>query len=78
VLAHRLNASFRELRRELPLAVPAPHEVFTRFIAKVFLTDALRYFGGAAGQCEIDNTSVVVAHGSGAKAVMAPSSAHMP
>lgn len=48
------------------------YEVFTRFIAKVFLTDALRYFGGAAGQCEIDNTSVVVAHGSGAKAVMAP------
>ncbi|RLB53063.1 MAG: IS21 family transposase [Deltaproteobacteria bacterium] len=44
---------------------------FNRFWCKVFLTDALRYFGGAAGRCIVDNTSVVVAAGMGANAVMA-------
>jgi transposase len=45
---------------------------FTRFEAKVFLTTALKYMGGSCGRCIIDNTSVIVAHGSGSDAVMAP------
>jgi len=45
---------------------------FTRFEAKVFLTAALKYMGGSCGRCIIDNTSVIVAHGSGSDAVMAP------
>lgn len=45
---------------------------FTRFECRVFLTDALQYFGGSAGRCMIDNTSVLIAKGSGADAVPAP------
>ena len=45
---------------------------FTRFACKVFLTDALRYFGGAAKRCMIDNTHVVVLRGSGATMVPVP------
>lgn len=45
---------------------------FTRFECKVFLTDALVYFGGACGRCMIDNTHVVVASGSGPDMVPAP------
>jgi transposase len=45
---------------------------FNRFTCKLFLTDALRYFGGACGVCMIDNTSVVVASGTGANMVPAP------
>jgi hypothetical protein len=45
---------------------------FNRFYAKVFLSDALAFFGGAAGRCVIDNSSVVVAHGTGSRAVPAP------
>jgi hypothetical protein len=44
---------------------------FNRFWCRVFLTDALTYFAGAAGRCMVDNSSVVVAHGSGRDAVMA-------
>lgn len=40
---------------------------FTRFECKVFLTEALQYFGGAAGRCMIDNTHVVVLRGTGAQ-----------
>ena len=36
-----------------------------RFECKVFLTDALAYFGGAARRCMIDNTHVVVLRGTG-------------
>lgn len=32
---------------------------FTRFECKVFLTDAIEYFGGACGDCMVDNTSVI-------------------
>ena len=46
---------------------------FTRFEARVFLTEALQYFGGSTQLCVIDNTSVVLAGGSGADAVIAPS-----
>ena len=45
---------------------------FTRFEAKVFLTQALEYMGGSCPRCIIDNTSVMVAHGSGPDAQIAP------
>lgn len=45
---------------------------FNRFWCKVFLTEALEYFGGAAGRCMLDNSSVVIAHGTGKNAVVAP------
>jgi transposase len=45
---------------------------FTRFACKVFLTEAVKYFGGAAGKCVIDNTHVVVLHGTGAEMVPVP------
>jgi hypothetical protein len=45
---------------------------FTRFYCKAFLTEAARFFDGVAKTCIIDNTHVVVAHGTGAQAVMAP------
>ena len=38
---------------------------FTRFECKAFLTEALRYFGGGASRCLIDNTHVIVASGTG-------------
>jgi transposase len=37
-----------------------------RITCKLFLTEALRFFGGAAARCMIDNTHVVVLRGSGA------------
>jgi transposase len=45
---------------------------FRRFECKVFLTDALEYFGGAAGRCMIDNTHVVVLKGTGKTMVPGP------
>jgi len=45
---------------------------YTRFEAKVFLTEAFIYMDGACQRCIIDNTSVIVAKGSGPDAVMAP------
>ena len=45
---------------------------WNRFWVKVFLTEALRFFEGAAAQTMIDNASVVVARGTGKEAVMAP------
>ena len=48
------------------------YPVFTRFEAKVFLTEALRFFEGACPRCTIDNTSVLVAGGSGPDALIAP------
>jgi transposase len=45
---------------------------FHRFYAKVFLTEALQYLGGSAGQCMVDNSSVIIAHGTGKNAVPAP------
>jgi hypothetical protein len=48
------------------------YPVFNRLYCKVFLTDALDYLGGAAEICEIDNTHVVVASGTGARMVPAP------
>jgi len=48
------------------------YPTFQRFDCKVFLTDALSYFGAASAVVMIDNTHVVIAHGSGAGAVIAP------
>jgi len=45
---------------------------FTRFEAKAFLSEAFEFNHGTATRCTIDNTSVLVAHGSGPDAVMAP------
>jgi hypothetical protein len=45
---------------------------FSRFECKHFLTQAIAYFGGAAAQCMVDNSNVVVAAGSGAQMVPAP------
>lgn len=45
---------------------------FTRFEAKVFLTEAFRFMDGTCPRCMIDNTSVIVAHGSGPDADIAP------
>jgi transposase len=45
---------------------------FTRFECKVFLTEALQYFGGAAARAMIDNTHVVVLKGTGANMVPVP------
>jgi len=36
-----------------------------RFDCKVFLTEALRYFSGTPSRVMIDNTHVVVLHGTG-------------
>jgi hypothetical protein len=38
----------------------------------VFLTEALKYMDGSCRRCIIDNTSVIIAHGSGSNAEMAP------
>ena len=45
---------------------------FRRFEAKCFLADAFRYLDGAAYTCLIDNTSVVLAAGSGVDAQISP------
>jgi hypothetical protein len=48
------------------------YPTFQRFDCKVFLTDALRYMGGAAKRVMIDNTHVVVLRGSGRDMVPVP------
>jgi len=48
------------------------YEVFTRLTARIFLTEAARFFGRMANRCVVDNTSVVVVGGSGKNAVFAP------
>ncbi len=45
---------------------------FTRFECKAFLTEALKYFGGGAADCMIDNTHVIVAAGTGEHMIPAP------
>ena len=48
------------------------YPAFTRFEARVFLTSAFRYMDGTCPRCTIDNTSVIVACGSGPDAEIAP------
>jgi transposase len=50
----------------------AYYPTFDRFWCKTFLTEAFRYFGGTCKECMIDNTHVVVAHGSGQTMVPVP------
>lgn len=45
---------------------------FTRFEAKVFLADGFAFMEGVSDRVVIDNTSVIVARGSGPSAEMAP------
>lgn len=45
---------------------------FQRFDCKVFLTDALRYFGGVTERVMIDNTHVVVLRGTGRQMIPVP------
>src|SRR5205807_8688398 len=48
------------------------YPTFQRFDCKVFLTEALCYFGGAPTRVLIDNTHVVVLHGTGLEMVPVP------
>ncbi len=48
------------------------YPTFNRFYCKVFLSEALQYFGGAAGRCMLDNSNVVIACGTGKNALVAP------
>ena len=48
------------------------YPTFRRFDCKVFLTDALRYWGGTTTRVMIDNTHVVVLRGSGRDMVPVP------
>src|SRR5579863_4765719 len=48
------------------------YPTFRRFDCKVFLTDAVRYMGGAAARTMIDNTHVVVLRGTGREMVPVP------
>jgi ParB/RepB/Spo0J family partition protein len=44
---------------------------FSRLECRAFLSDAAQFFGGCARRCMTDNTSVVIAHGTGKDAVPA-------
>jgi hypothetical protein len=48
------------------------YPTWNRFWCKVFLTDALVFLGGAASRCMVDNSSVVIARGTGKNATIAP------
>ena len=48
------------------------YPTFTRFECKLFLSDALQYFGGSCEICMIDNTHVVVLQGTGRDMVPVP------
>jgi hypothetical protein len=48
------------------------YPVFTRFEARVFLDGAFKFLDGTCPRCIIDNSSVIVAHGSGPDAEIAP------
>jgi len=48
------------------------HPTFQRFDCKVFLTEALRYMGGAPRRVMIDNTHVVVLRGTGSEMIAVP------
>lgn len=48
------------------------YPTFTRFEAKAFLTEAFRFLEGTCARGLIDNTSVIVAGGSGPQALIAP------
>lgn len=45
---------------------------FDRFVMKCFIDEALRHWGYCAHTCIIDNSSVIILHGSGSSAVIHP------
>ena len=45
---------------------------WSRFECRVFLSEAIQWLGGAAADCMLDNSSVIIAHGTGKDAVPAP------
>jgi transposase len=45
---------------------------WTRFHARVFLTAALKHFGGSSAQCMLDNSTVILLRGTGPDAVVSP------
>ena len=45
---------------------------WSRFEARLFLSEAIIHFGGAAKRCVVDNLTVIIAHGLGREAVAAP------
>jgi transposase len=77
---HDVVVGGRELRLQCASAVlcfsrrhyAQVYPTFNRFYCKVFLTEAFEYFGGASTQVMIDNTHVIIAHGTGKSAVAAP------
>ncbi len=48
------------------------YPTFNRFDCKVFLSEAIQYFGGSCQTCMIDNTHVVVLKGTGASMIPVP------
>ena len=48
---------------------------WARLECRSFLTEAVQYFGGSASRCMLDNSTVIIAHGTGRDAVPAPSMA---
>ena len=45
---------------------------FTRFEARIFLNRGFVFMNGTCPRCTVDNTSVIVAHGSGPETVISP------
>jgi hypothetical protein len=45
---------------------------WSRFECRLFLSEAIVHFGGAARRCVVDNLTVIIAHGVGKEAVPAP------
>ena len=45
---------------------------WSRFEARVFLSQAIEWIGGAASRCMLDNSAVIIGHGTGKDAVAAP------
>jgi transposase len=70
---HRITMADRTIRAQCASLVLAYsrrlfiqyYPRFTRFEAKCFLLEAIRFMDGACQRCVIDNTSVIVAAGSG-------------
>jgi hypothetical protein len=45
---------------------------WSRFECRLFLSEGISHFGGAAHRCVVDNLTVIIAHGLGREAVPAP------
>lgn len=78
--AHRLSVGDKTLTAQCAALVLAYsrrlfvqyYPRYSRFEAKHFLLEAARFMDGVCPRCVIDNTSVMVATGAGAEAIMAP------